>query len=334
MTTRATTVTRVPAQPTGEFAPWAQRVFQANLVGQVLIVVTGGVVRLTGSGLGCPTWPQCVPGSFTPVAHQEQSWHKYIEFGNRTMTFLVGALALAAVATAVWYVLSQRALGRPVRRPVVALACVPLLGTIPQAVLGGLTVLTGLNPALVASHFLLSLLIVGGCVVLVVRSAEPGDHPMSVVVRREVRWASWLAVALAAAVIMLGTVVTGSGPHSGSIGTPRFGLDPRTVSWLHADMVMLYLGVLFAIALALRVTSAPRRPQRAVVLALAVALSQGVVGYLQYFTGLPWPVVTLHLLGASLVWVCSIYLLLCTRTRGVVSVNGPGDNEIEVTATG
>lgn len=319
VTTRAATVTRVPAPPTGELVPWAQRVFQANLVGQVLIVVTGGVVRLTGSGLGCPTWPQCVPGSFTPVPHQEQSWHKYIEFGNRTMTFLVGALALAAVATVIWYVLSQRSLDRPVRRPIVVLACVPLLGTIPQAVLGGLTVLTGLNPALVASHFLLSLLIVGGCVALVVRSGEPGDEPMTVIVRREVRWAAWLAVALAAAVIILGTVVTGSGPHSGSIGTPRFGLDPRTVSWLHADMVMLYLGVLFAIALALRVTSAPRRPQRAVVFALAVALSQGVVGYLQYFTGLPWPVVTLHLLGASLVWVCSIYLLLCTRTRGVTA---------------
>ena len=323
-------VTSTPTDATGELEPWARRVFQANLVAQILIVVTGGVVRLTGSGLGCPTWPQCVPGSFVPVAHQEQSWHKYVEFGNRTMTFLVGALALAAVGTALLYVRSQRQAGRSVRRPVVVLACVPLLGTIPQAVLGGFTVLTGLNPALVASHFLLSLLIVAGCVALVVRSAEPGDQPFRVVVRAEVRWAAWLAVAFAGAVIVLGTIVTGSGPDSGSVGTPRFGLDPAMVSWLHADVVMLYLGVLFAIALALRITDAPLRTRRAATLALAVALSQGLVGYVQYFTGLPWAVVAAHLLGACLVWSCSLYLLLCTRTRGVVLVHEVGGNDVEV----
>ena len=327
-------MTSTPADAAGEFEPWAQRVFRANLVAQILIVVTGGVVRLTGSGLGCPTWPQCVPGSFVPVAHQEQSWHKYIEFGNRTMTFLVGALAIAALVTALQYVRTQRQAGRAVRRSVVALACVPLLGTIPQAVLGGLTVLTGLNPALVASHFLLSLLIVAGCVALVVRSAEPGDQPLRVVVRVEVRWAAWLAVTFAAAVIVLGTIVTGSGPDSGAIGTPRFGLDPAMLSWLHADIVMLYLGVLFAIALALRITDAPRRPRRAVALALTVALSQGLIGYVQYFTGLPWAVVAFHLLGACLVWSCSLYLLLCTRTRGVALVDDLGGSEVEVVPTG
>jgi cytochrome c oxidase assembly protein subunit 15 len=325
MTTRTTTVTVGSPSTTGAVPRWALRVFQANLVGQIMIVVTGGVVRLTGSGLGCPTWPQCVPGSFVPVAHQAQAWHKYIEFGNRTMTFLVGALGIAALVAALAYVRAQRQAGRPVRRPVVALACVPLLGTIPQAVIGGITVLTGLNPALVAGHFLLSLLIVAGCVVLVVRAGEPGDLPVVLAVRRELRWASWAALAMAGVVLVLGTIVTGSGPHSGEVGTPRFGLDPAMMSWLHADSVMLYLGILFSIVLALRLTDGPRRPRRAALLALVVALSQGLVGYVQYFTGLPWAVVAVHLLGAALVWSSAVYLLLCTRTRGITPAAPDGD---------
>jgi cytochrome c oxidase assembly protein subunit 15 len=118
-------------------------------------------------------------------------------------------------------------------------------------------------------------------------------------------------------VIALGTIVTGSGPHAGDATAPRFGFDPRTVSWLHADAVILYLGVLLAIMLALRITDAPKAPRRAILIALAVALSQGVVGYTQYFTGLPWPIVALHMLGACLVWSSAVYVLLCTRTRGI-----------------
>lgn len=297
-----------------------QRIFQANLVAQIGIVVTGGVVRLTGSGLGCPTWPQCVPGSYVPVSHQEQAWHKYIEFGNRTLTFVLGVLAIAAVAAAIALVVGTRRSGGATRTPVMWLACAPLLGTMGQAVLGGVTVLTGLNPAIVAAHFLVSLGIVAACVVLVVRAGEPGDRPVRLVVRRELRWAAWGSVLLAAAVVVLGTVVTGSGPHSGDNASSRLDVDPQMVSWLHADVVMLYLGSLAALWLALRVTDAPRRPRRAVLLALAVALSQGVVGYVQYFTGLPWAVVAVHLLGACLVWAATVYVLLTTRTRGVVEV--------------
>jgi cytochrome c oxidase assembly protein subunit 15 len=305
------------------FPTWARRVFQANLVLQIAIIVTGGVVRLTGSGLGCPTWPQCVPGSFTPVPEQEQAFHKYIEFGNRTLTFVLGVAALAAVGAAVVHLRTARREGTAARRPVVVLATLPLLGTIAQAVLGGITVLTDLNPAIVAPHLLLSLLIVGGCVVLVVRSGERGDQPFRVIVRREVRWAAWAALGLAAVVLVLGTIVTGSGPHSGDDSTHRLGLDPRTVAWLHADTVMLYVGVLVALLLALRVTGAPRRTQRAALLALLVALAQGLIGYTQYFTGLPWVVVACHLLGAALVWSATTYLLLSTRVRGPVSPTSP-----------
>ncbi len=299
------------------FPRWARTVFLLNLLGQTLIIVTGGVVRLTASGLGCPTWPQCVPGSFTPVAHQEEAFHKFIEFGNRTVTFLLGFLALAAIVAGLAHVRASRRAGRAPRRPVVVLSFLPLIGTAAQAVIGGITVLTGLNPSIVAPHFLVSVLLVGGCLVLLVRSGEPGDRPVALVVRREIRWAAWLAVALAGAVIVLGTVVTGSGPHSGDASTYRLGLDPRTMSWLHADTVMLYVGVLVALLLALRVTDAPRRTQLAALLALAVALAQGLVGYVQFFTGLPWVVVAVHLLGAALVWIATTYLLLTTRSRGL-----------------
>jgi heme a synthase len=148
-----------------------------NLVLEVGIVVTGGLVRLTGSGLGCPTWPQCVPGSFTPVPHQEQGIHKLIEFGNRTLTSVVG-IAAVLVILAVWR-------WAPQRRSLRVLSFLPLLGVFAQALLGGITVLTHLNPATVASHFLLSSLIVLVSALLVHRAGE-GDALPTPLVRREV----------------------------------------------------------------------------------------------------------------------------------------------------
>ncbi len=311
--TSAAVPTRAGAD--GRFALWARRVFAANLVAQALIVVTGAIVRLTGSGLGCPTWPECTSGSLVPTADQQEQFHKLIEFGNRLLTFVLGALALAAAYAAYDHVRSSRAL-RSTRRPVVTLALVPLVGTCAQALLGGLTVLTGLSPLLVAAHLLVSMVIIAGCVALVVRAGEPGDLPRVRVVRLELVWVARLAVVLAAAVVVLGTLVTGAGPHSGDAGTPRLDLDARTLSWVHADVVMLYLGVLVALLLGARLTNAPRCFVRALLLALGVSLLQGVIGYTQYFTGLPWVVVMFHLLGACLVWSATVYVLLCTRTRG------------------
>ena len=153
--------------------PTIRRIFLANLVAQVAIVVSGGLVRLTGSGLGCPQWPECVEGSLVPVAGQAESFHKLIEFGNRALTFVLSALALAAVAGA-WRMRSRwLAEGAAPRRPVLWLAAVPLAGTMAQALLGGVTVLTGLNPMVVAAHFRLSSAVIGGCVVLVRRAGEP-----------------------------------------------------------------------------------------------------------------------------------------------------------------
>jgi len=274
----------------------------ANLVVEVLIVVTGGLVRLTGSGLGCPTWPQCVPGSYIPVAHQAQGWHRFVEFGNRTLTSVVSIAAIATVY-AVWRWAARR-------RDLMVPAWVVLGGVVTQAILGGITVRTGLSPVTVAAHFLVSMCLVAASAYLVFRSPEP-PGPRALVVPVLVERLGWAACAVAAVVLALGTVVTGSGPHSGDANAPaRFGFDPRSVSWLHADTVMLFLGLTLAVWLAARLTATTTAPARAWVGVLAVTLLQGVVGYTQYFTGLPWGVVLAHMLLAC--------LLVVALTRGMV----------------
>jgi len=312
---------RLGIAPNGRAPRWLRFIFIANLVAQIGIVVTGGIVRLTGSGLGCPTWPECVEGSYVPTTRQEEAWHKYVEFGNRLLTFVLAALAIAAIVGALAWWRRQRRVGEA-RGAVLALAAIPIVGTAVQAVLGGITVLTGLNPWAVAAHFLVSMAIIAGCVMLVVRSGEPGDAPVERTVRPEVRWLARVLLAVTAVVVVLGVIVTGSGPHSGDADTEaRFGVDPRTVAWLHADSVLLFLGLLIGLIVALRVTQAPPRCMKAAVTLLGVALAQGLVGYLQYFTGLPWVLVAVHMLGACLVWMLAVFVLASTRRRGGVPVS-------------
>jgi len=304
----------------GRSTPWARRIFIANLVAQMAIIVTGAVVRLTGSGLGCPTWPECVEGSYVPTSRQEESWHKYVEFGNRLLTFVLVLLAVAAVVAVLVDRRRRLGSGGPPRWGLVALACIPLLGTVAQAILGGVTVLTGLHPTTVAAHFLVSMAIVAGCVALVLRSADPGDQPVTLLVRREVRWLTWLLIAVVGIVVVLGVITTGSGPHSGDAQAEhRFSFDPRTVAWLHADAVLFFLGLLVALLLALRLTDAPGRVRRSAWILLAVALAQGAIGYLQYFTGLPIILVGMHVLGAVCLWVAALWVLGVQRTRGVAA---------------
>ena len=323
MSIAAETRPPVPRSAEGPAPGWLRGIFVANLIAQMGIVVTGGVVRVTGSGLGCPTWPECVEGSYTPTARQEEEWHKYVEFGNRMLTFLLGLLALAGIIGAIaWYVRSRRNLSAG-RMPVLALAAIPLAGTVTQAVLGGITVLTGLNPWVVGGHFLLSIVIIAGCTVLVVRAGEAGDEPVTPLVRPEVRWMGRALVLVTFVVVVLGTVVTGSGPHSGDADTEaRFGLDPRMVSWLHADVVLLFLGLTIGMLVVLHVTDGPRRARSMCLALLLVSIAQGVVGYTQYFSGLPWALVTVHMLGATLVWVLALLLLLRLRSRGPVGASG------------
>jgi len=271
-------------------------VLLANLVLEVGIVVTGGLVRLTGSGLGCPTWPQCVPGSFTPVPHQEQGIHKLIEFGNRTLTGVVGLLAVLAL----WAVWSRM----PRRRPVVLVAAAVVAGVLVQAVVGGISVRMTLNPAVVAFHFLLSMVMVALSTMLVRGAEDVESGPRALLVPPVVSRLATVTAVVAGVVLLLGTVVTGSGPHSGDAVQPaRTGFDPRSVAWLHADVVMLFVGLVVAVLVAVWLTSESGRPRTTWRAVLVVTLLQGAIGYAQYFTGLPAVLVGLHMLGASLLVV-------------------------------
>ena len=300
----------------GRASRTARGVYIANLVAQGAIIVTGATVRLTGSGLGCPTWPQCVQGSYIPVARQEQEWHKYVEFGNRSLTFILGLLAIAALVAAFLDQRSRMARGGARRGALLLLASIPILGTVAQAILGGITVLTGLNPVTVSLHFLLSMGLVAGVVALVARSADEGDAAPVTTVRKEIRALTWILAAVVACVVVLGTLVTGSGPHSGDAKVEnRFSLDPRTISWIHADAVLLFIGLLAGLLFALYLTQAPRRVILATWTLVAITVAQAAIGYTQYFTGLPIVLVLLHVTGAVLLWMAMLFVLFSERTR-------------------
>jgi len=273
-------------------------VLTALLALQAGIVVTGGAVRLTGSGLGCPTWPQCTKGSLTPVAHQAQGpVHSWIEFSNRLLTFALIVVALAALVGAFRWAISDS-----IKRKVRVLAAIQFLGIFAQGVLGGITVLTKLNPIPVAGHFLLSIGLISGALSLrqlVLGVASTNIAPVT-------RKLSAANIALALVVITVGTVVTGSGPHAGDAAAKRFPFNPKSVAWLHADLVIALLALTIGLILIVKVSESVEAKAifaPAVRTFLYVALSQGAIGYIQYFTKLPEFIVGLHLLGATLVWI-------------------------------
>ncbi|WP_160161684.1 COX15/CtaA family protein [Embleya hyalina] len=284
----------------------ARRVFLANLVAQIGIVVTGGLVRLTDSGLGCDTWPRCDSDTSNWTPHEAVGHHAYIEFGNRMLTYVVGAIAVACVVAA--YRMTVR------RKDITTLAWIQIGTVVGQALLGGITVLTDLHPMAVASHLLLSMLLIASAVALYERSGE-GDAPARFAVRPEIRWFGYGTLGLAGALIVIGTVVTGSGPHAGDLKAKRFDVDIDQIAWLHADLAFLLLGAAVALALALRVTDAPQAAQTRVWWLLAVLIPQGLIGYIQYFNGLPeWMVLT-HMLGAALTVVTTTRALFALRIR-------------------
>lgn len=297
---------RLPATP----ARWARPVLIANLVGEVGIVVTGGIVRLTGSGLGCSTWPECQPGSFTPVRTPESSYHDLVEFGNRTLTGVVGLLALASLLVVLirW----------PSRPRLHRLAVAVLAGVAAQAVVGGITVRTGLNPWTVMFHFLMSMVLVALSSALVRGARDDVSGPGELVVHPLARRLAVGTCAVGAVVLLLGTIVTGSGPHSGDADRPaRTGFDPRFVSWMHADAVMLFCGLVIATLVAVRITATTDEAKRAWDMVLVVTVAQGLVGYVQYFTKLPELLVLVHMLGASLLVVALAFGVLATRRHPV-----------------
>jgi cytochrome c oxidase assembly protein subunit 15 len=288
---------------------WERRILWTNLIAQIGIVVTGGAVRLTGSGLGCSTWPQCEPGRFTPQFQDATSWHPYIEFGNRTLT---GVLAVLALATA-WVIWRRRDRAPSFR----LLGLVPLVGVTVQAVVGGLTVLFELHPGLVAGHFLISMALVAASTALLIRH-KASDGARAAVVGPFARRLTAALVPLAVVVLVLGVVTTGSGPHSGDAEVGyRFALDPTLIARVHAGSVWLYVAGVIALVVALRRSATPSARSAAELL-LTVTLLQGLIGYVQYFTGLPELLVGAHMLGASLLVVAQVNQVLSTRERAAV----------------
>jgi cytochrome c oxidase assembly protein subunit 15 len=270
------------------------------LFAQAAIVVTGGAVRLTGSGLGCPTWPECTPGSYTPKPYQvEEQVKVWIEFGNRLLTFVL-------VLTAITVLVSVLAAGRKDLR---GLALGQVLGILGQGILGGITVLTGLHPATVAAHFLLSIVLIAGATSLRAQRFASLEKQDSAPLVKKIATAH---IAVSFLVLFLGTLVTGSGPHAGDATAPRFPFDLRTMAWLHADSVIALFGITFGLFV---VQGASAHTKKRLKIFVAIALSQGLIGYVQWYLDLPELIVGLHLVGSTLVWIAAWRVWLSVTKR-------------------
>jgi cytochrome c oxidase assembly protein subunit 15 len=271
------------------------RIFTLLLFLQAALVVTGGAVRLTGSGLGCPTWPECTPGSYTPVPHQaEGQLHAWIEFGNRLLTFLLLFTAVAALALTIR--LSKNLLKKKRLR---VLALLQVLGIFGQGILGGITVLTDLNPIPVAGHYLLSIVLIAGASSLRFEIVGYEKQSVTPIVQLLIRLQLFLTIA----VLIAGTIVTGSGPHAGDENSKRFGFNTQMVSIIHADLVIALVVLVLITYLIARQDSQSILPR--LKLFILTILIQGAIGYVQYFTGLPELIVGFHLLGSTLVWIAA-----------------------------
>ncbi|MFI1499891.1 heme A synthase [Streptomyces platensis] len=282
-----------------------KRAALASVMTAVLIVVTGGAVRLTESGLGCETWPKCTDDSLTPTA--DMSIHGVIEFGNRMMIGLMGVVAGLVILTA-----RSRA---PVRRDLGRLGWAQFWIIMGNGVVGGITVMTGLNPYIVSSHFLLAMALLTVAVVTWQRARE-GDAPARYLVTRPLRQLTGLLVASAAALIVIGTVVTGAGPHAGDARkVHRIPLDWQEIMQVHVDFVYIVVGLTVALWFALRAVSAPAVVRRRVLELLAVLVGQSVIGYVQYFTHLPELVIGAHMFGSCLVWIAVLRIFSAQRQR-------------------
>ena len=288
--------------------------FTALLVLQAGLVVTGGAVRLTGSGLGCPTWPECTDGSIGPVITQaEDQLHAWIEFGNRLIAWLILILALAALV----YIVKKLKIRNDFKR-LRLLAVLQILGFLGQVVLGGITVLTKLNPISVSAHFVLTLPLIAGALALRHRVLDRPVLQLKPMTRKVTK----VVTALSFVVLLLGVVVTGTGPHAGDKDAKRYPFNFEAVSILHADSVIALICLAIALYLVVKVSESPEVKKlfgRMIVIFLAICLAQGAIGYLQYLTGLPELLVGAHLLGATLVWIHAWRLNLTGRTSEKVN---------------
>jgi heme a synthase len=290
----------------------AQRVIAAAVIlTQGGIAVTGAIVRVTASGLGCPTWPQCFPGSFTPVPHAEVAGiHQAVEFGNRMITFLVvlsAALAVLAVTRA------RR------RREVLIYAWLMPASTVVQAVIGGITVLTGLLWWTVAIHLLASMTMVWLAVLLYVKIGEPDNGATTRRVPKPLRQFTFLSAVALTAVLVTGTLVTGAGPHAGDKSVdqpvPRLQVEITTLVHMHSSLLVAYLSLLVGLGFALLAVRAPRPVLVRLAVLLVLVCAQGTIGTVQFFTGVPAALVAIHVAGAAACTAATSALWASMRER-------------------
>ncbi|HEY0937699.1 MAG TPA: COX15/CtaA family protein [Trebonia sp.] len=293
----------------------------ASVVANALIISTGAAVRLSASGLGCPDWPTCTKSSAV-AAHSagQTTLNTWIEFGNRLLNFpLVAIAGLTFIAFLRYYQTRGRT-----RKDLVRLSAVLPLGVVAQAVVGGIVVLTRLNPALVAAHFLLSTaIILTSAVVLHARAAALADPAAPAPARRDLRVMAGLLTAVTALMLAAGTVVTGTGPLAGTTidsrghrtTVPRFHFSLESVTQLHADIGWFICALTVGLVIGLRFSGGSARTVRLGWIVLGGIALQGLVGYLQYFNHLPAGLVWVHVSGAVVIWICVLRLYLSTGTN-------------------
>ncbi|WP_329534677.1 COX15/CtaA family protein [Streptomyces sp. NBC_01450] len=291
-----------------------RRAALAALVMSVVIVVTGGAVRLTGSGLGCPTWPKCTDDSLTTTS--AMGFHGVIEFTNRMLTYVL----CAAVG---WAIIAARS-QKPWRRDLTRLGWAQFWIVMGNAILGGIVVLVGLNPYTVAAHFLLSTALITVATVMWQRTREGSAEPRPLV-GKAVQQLVWCLVVASVVLIAVGTVVTGAGPHAGdSSEVERMAVNWETVTKLHAVLAWIVVTLTFALWFVLKAVDAPKGPLDRTRDLFLILLGQGVIGYVQYFTDLPEALVGLHMFGACLVWIGVLRVLLSLRERPQAASELPG----------
>ncbi|HEY4454697.1 MAG TPA: COX15/CtaA family protein [Pseudonocardiaceae bacterium] len=264
----------------------------ANLVVQIGIMVSGSVVRVTGSGLGCPTWPTCTASSLVPVADPYNGQlHQWVEFGNRMFGIAVGVISVLVFLTAL--------AAKPLRRRYLLLALMMPLGVVAQAVIGGITVLLKLAWWSVCLHFLPSPILVW-ISVLIVAAVREGDGPARPLLPKPLRGLLAVMALDLTALVVAGTLVTAAGPHAGDIHTPRLDLPIADLVELHADFLFVFLGMLAALFFAMRITGGTPKLWRRYSVLVGVILAQGALGITQYELGVPDVLVSFHVLGAAL----------------------------------
>ena len=271
------------------------------------IAVTGATVRVTGSGLGCPTWPQCQPGSLVPVSRSGMAaFHQAVEFTNRTLT---GAVLIPSLGIFLALLLAPQR-----RRMLTWLAAALPFGVLVQAVWGGITVRTGLAWWTVAPHLLFSLALLFVAIVVLVRVGETDSATVDVV-PRALKLLSWATVGVLVLLCMAGTLVTAAGPHGGDASTPRLDVSVEKLAQLHADLMFLYFGLLVAMTVGFLAVKAPRKLVRRTVVLIIVTGAQGTIGLVQYATGVPEALVVSHVLGAVILTATAAAVAMATRVR-------------------